>query len=454
MKISFNGAAKQVTGSCILLETKKTKFLIDCGIFQGGRFASEDNFKPFSFDPKEINFVILTHAHADHCARLPKLVAEGFNGKIYSTDPTRELVEIIMLDSAKVMAEEFKKYRLPPLYGEREVRKVFPLFWGLPYRKKQKLSSDVSIVFRDAGHILGSAIVEVYVREGLREKKLVFSGDLGNSPVPVVQDTEFIKGAEVVFIESTYGGKIHEPADLRVKMLRQAILETVDRGGVLMIPVFALERTQEVLYELNYLSESRQIPAVPVFLDGPLSIEAIGIYEKYHDFFDKESRSRIRDGDDLFKFPGLEYTRTVAQSKKINRTPPPKIILAGGGMLNGGRMVFHLKEYLDSSKNHLLIISYQSEGSLGRRLLRGDKEINIEGKKIRVKAKVSAIGAYSSHADQPKLLHWLKKINSPKPKVVFIGHGEEKSSLMLADGIKQKLKLNPVIIEEGKFYEV
>jgi metallo-beta-lactamase family protein len=454
MKISFHGATSEVTGSCMLVETKKNKFLVDCGMFQGSRFAREENFEPWPFDPAEIDFILLTHAHIDHCGRLPKLYQDGFKGKIYSTNPTKELAEIILLDSAKVMKEEAMKHGFRILFKDKDVYGVMGLFWGMNYGVIEKITPTVSIRFRDAGHILGSAIIEIWVKEGLTKKKLVCSGDLGNHPAPIVRDTEMIDGADAVIIESTYGGRIHEPTEMRTTLLRQAILDSIGRGGVLMIPVFALERTQEVLYELNYLSETRQIPKVPVFLDSPLAINALDIYKRYTQLFDDESRKRIESGDDLFKFEGLQLTRTVDQSKKINKVSPPKVILAGSGMSNGGRILHHLKLYLPNEKNHLLIISYQAEGTLGRKLRDGAKNVLIDNEKVRVKAKVSAIGSYSSHADQPKLLHWLKNISKPKPKLVFVVHGEEKSSLMLEDGIKEKLKLPTQIPERGKIYEI
>lgn len=454
MKITFYGAAGEVTGSCTLVETKKTKFLVDCGMFQGSFFAQEKNFYPFEFNPQNLDFVLLTHAHIDHCGRLPLLIKNDFRGKIYCTPATKDLSEIILLDAAKVIKEEAIKYHREILYREKDVIQTMSHFWGIDYGVKQRLSSDVTIRFRDAGHILGSAIIEIWVKDGLKNKKIVFSGDLGNYPAPIVRDTEMIEGANIVIVESTYGGRIHEPSELRTEILRQVILDSIGRGGVLIIPIFALERTQEVLYELNYLHESKQIPKVPIFLDSPLAIEAVEIYKHYVHLFDEAAKTRMKEGDDLFRFDGLEFTRTVEQSKKINKVNPPKVILAGSGMSNGGRILYHFKLYLSNPKTHVLIISYQAEGTLGRALRDGAKKILIDKEKIAVKAKVTALGSYSSHADQPKLLHWLKEISHPKPKKIFIIHGEEKSSLMLADGIRQKLKINPQIAVRGESYEI
>jgi len=454
MKISFHGACQEVTGSCCLVETDQHRFLVDCGMFQGGQFAEERNLDPFGFDPKSIDFVLLTHAHMDHCGRLPKLYKKGFRGKVYCTAPTLDFAYLMMLDSARVILEEAETEYREPLYTVADVKKLIQYFEALPYRRERRLRPEVKVRFRDAGHILGSAIIEVWIKDKGEEKKLVFSGDLGNPPQPLVKDTEFIEGADYLITESTYGGRIHEPASLRLKMLRQAIIESVGKGGVLMIPSFALERTQEVLYELNYLVENKKVPPVPIFLDSPLAIKATEVYRKYSYLYDKESRALLAAGDDLFNFPGLEYTRTKRQSKKINRLPPPKIIVAGSGMCTGGRMVHHLKFYLSNPLNHLLIIAYQVPGCLGRKLLDGAKTVETAGERVKVKAKISAIGAYSSHIDQPKLLHWVKIMKKPKPGKVFVVHGEEKRNLMVVDGLRKKLGLKGIMPEQGKEYDI
>lgn len=453
MKISFHGAAGEVTGSCILVETDKTKFLVDCGIFQGGKYASEENLEAFKFKPEEIDFLILTHAHADHCGRLPKLYKDGFRGKIYSTMATRDLAEIILLDSAKIIAEESQKHGTERLYETEDVYDVMTCFWPVRYGELFRITHNIEIKLRDAGHILGSTLVECLIVENGTQKKIVFSGDIGNPPAPIVRNPEFIDGADLVVLESTYGGKTHEPSDTRTQKLRQIILESIGQGGNLLIPVFALERSQEVIYELNYLHETRQIPRVPIFMDGPLAIEAVEIYRKYIDLFDDESRERISSGDDIFNFSGLTYARTTEQSKEINNVPAPKVILAGGGMINGGRMIHHLKRNISGGRNHLLFISYQAQGTLGRKLLEGERKIYIDNEEFAVGAQISAIGAYSSHGDQPKLINWLSKMKSPVPKKILLDHGEPDSLQALKNGIKEKLKINSEIVEYGKNYE-
>ncbi|MFA6918916.1 MAG: MBL fold metallo-hydrolase, partial [Patescibacteria group bacterium] len=430
------------------------KFLVDCGMFQGSKYASEENLADFKFDPKEIDFLILTHAHADHCGRLPKLCKDGFGGKIYSTAATRDLAEIILLDSAKIIAEEAREHGIQALFEISDVYDAMTRFWPANYEEIVRITPEIEIRFRDAGHILGSASIECFIVEDGRQKKIVFSGDLGNPPAPIVRDPEVIDGADLVVIESTYGGKVHEPADTRVQKLRQVIVESIGQGGNLLIPVFALERSQEIIYELNYLHETRQIPKVPIFMDGPLAIEAIEIYRKYINLFDDESRERINSGDDIFNFDGLTYTRTVEQSKEINNVPSPKVILAGSGMINGGRMIHHLKRNISDANNHLLFISYQANGTMGRRLLDGANKIYINNEEFAVHAKISAIGAYSSHADQKKLIHWLSNIKKPIPNKILLDHGEQERLLGLQDGINKELKINSEIVRYGKCYEV
>lgn len=450
MKISFHGACREVTGSCYFLEAKNYKFLVDCGIFQGENFVSDKNLDPFAFYPKTIDYVFLTHAHLDHCGRLAKLYKDGFRGEVYCTDATKELTELMLLDAARIMARESRQNWEKPLYEETDVLELMKLFKTLDYNKQLKIRPDLKIRLKDAGHILGSAIFEIWAED----KKLVFSGDLGNSPTPILNDTQLVSGADYVFIESTYAGRTHESREEGLALLHKAILDSIGKKGTLMIPIFALEKVQEILYELNYLAENKKIPYVPIFLDSPLSIEAVKIYKDYVRMYNKASQALVKSGDDLFNFPGLVYTRLSQESKKINTTEGPKVILAGSGMLNGGRMPYHLKFNLGHSQNHLLIISYQVPGSLGRSILDGAKSVMIDNLRIPVKAKVSAIGAFSSHADHNDLMHWLRAIKTPKPKKVFVMHGEEEGSFVLGHDIKKKLKINFEVPEYNQSYEL
>ena len=454
MQLSFHGAVREVTGSCYLVETKTAKFLVDCGMFQGTRFAEDQNYQAFDFDPKTLDFVLVTHAHFDHVGRLPKLRLAGFRGPIYATEPTRALADILLRDAARIIVQEAAEDRHAPLYTEKDIPGLMRQFKVIGYRKKIKIAADVVVRFRDAGHILGSSSIELWLGRGQHQKKLVFSGDLGNPPVPLLHDTEFIDGADIVVMESTYGGRVHEPARMRHDMLRDIIRSTIKRGGTLMIPAFAIERTQELLYEFNHLIEEHEVPSVPVYVDSPMAIKVTRAYHDHRAFFDKASQKLMAAGDDIFHFPKLQLTSTVAQSKKINARKGPKVIIAGSGMMTGGRISHHLQRYLPDPKSQLLIIGYQAQGTLGRELFEGQKRVKIHKQTVQVKAAVTAIGAYSAHADQPKLLHWVKQMRRPKPRHVFLTHGEPKASQMLADGLAQKLRLTSTIPQPRKVYSL
>ena len=454
IKLSFHGACREVTGSCSLLEYANTKILVDCGAFQGEHFASEHNQEPFAFDPAEVKYLFLTHAHMDHCGRLPKLYKDGFRGKIYTTAATHELAEIMLLDAANIIAREALATKRAPLFSEEDVVNVMRLFSDLPYDEKTMLDGLFKVNFRDAGHILGSASMEFYFKDEGQEKKIVFSGDLGNSPSLIIRPTEFIEGADAVIVESTYAGVTHESKDEGLQKIKEAITGVIASKGVLMIPIFVIEKTQEILFELDYLSEHHEVPRVPMFLDSPLAIKAVAIYDKYKDLYNEESRALIKGGDDIFNFPGLTYTKTVEESKRINVTPAPKVILASSGMCVGGRIPHHLKLNLPDPNSQLVLVSYQAPGSLGRKLLRGDKEVLIDNEMVQVRAKVSLVNSYSSHADEPHLLEWVGKIQAPKPGKVFVNHGEEASSLLLATKIEANFGIKPTVPEYGQSYEI
>jgi metallo-beta-lactamase family protein len=448
MKISFHGACREVTGSCILVESEDVNFLIDCGMFQG-MDSHAKNLSSFGFDPKAIDFVLLTHSHLDHCGRLPKLYKEGFRGRIYSTAPTKDLTELVLLDAARIAEEE----QLDPLYTEKDIYPLMNFFTILKYGEERKINEKVRVVPRDAGHILGSVIYEVWVKDEGKEKKLVFSGDLGNSPAPIIRDPEVISGADALFIESTYGDRLHESRDDGKDILKKSIEDVVNKKGVLMIPILAIERAQEIIYELNSWAEKKEIPFVPMFLDSPLAIKATAIYEKYYDFFDEEAKGLVEKGDDLFDFDGLYFTRTREESNKAMEINPPKVIMAGSGMFDGGRINGYLKRYLGGSDNNLLIVSYQPPESLGRRLMEGDRFVEIEEKRIDVKANISSILSFSSHADQLQLVNWAEKINSPKPRKVFIVHGEEQAGISLSV-LLGKIVPQTVVPSYGEKYEI
>ncbi len=443
MKLHFFGATRIVTGSNYLLEiesdskTGNAKILIDCGIFQGTRYVEEKNYEDFPFNPKEIDFLLVTHAHLDHIGRIPKLYKDGFRGKIFTTRPTKDFARIMLEDGLDIMEKEAKNLKREPLFTITDIEASLKLMEGIDYGQKIDLTPEVSCQFRDAGHILGSAIIEVWA-DG---KKIVFSGDLGNPPVPLLKPTEFIDKADYIVIESTYGDRNHEAKKNRQDILENAIEDTAAKGGVLMIPAFALERTQELLYELNELVENHRIPQVPIFVDSPLAIKSLEIYKKYPDYYNKKATYLINSGDDLFKFPGLTFTETVEESKRINDIKPPKIIIAGSGMSTGGRILHHEIRYLPDPNSCLLIISYQVAGSLGRRVLDGEKEVKIFNETVPVRAEVKAVGAYSAHADQQGLYNWLVRFEEPA-KRIFVVHGEEGPALALVQLIRDHLGID------------
>jgi metallo-beta-lactamase family protein len=454
MKLSFHGACHEVTGSCAYLAGEKFKILIDCGFFQGDHLIQDRNRDPFPFEVSEIDFVLLTHAHLDHCGRLPKLYREGFRGKIYCTPPTKELAEIILLDTLKIITENAEEQAVPPLFSEDDVTGVMQLFQTVKYHESFVVSPELSFIAYDAGHILGSSSFKLTVLEEGVQKIILFSGDLGNPPAPLMNDPELLKGADFVVIESTYGGKEHEDRKVGIDKLRLAIKETASRHGVLLIPIFALEKVQEIIYELNSLVESHQVPLVSCYLDSPLASKALNIYKKYQSYFDEETKKTIKSGDDIFAFPGFNVIEDAEESRQLTTMHPPKIILAGSGMLNGGRMPKHLKHEIHNLNAQLLFVSYQSIGTLGRKLQDGAQMVKIENQEFEVKLKVNTADSFSAHSGEKELELWLHSLKNPKPRTVFVVHGEEASNQALADVVDTKLKSQAIISEQGLIYEL
>jgi len=443
--LTFHGGARSVTGANYLIETKHSKILVDCGLIQGTRHAEKENYKKFPYDAASIDAVLVTHAHIDHTGRLPKLVKEGFRGKIFMTRPTRDFTEIMLQDSQGIVAEEAEREGREPLYSKEDVVGTTQFIEGVEYGKKIQVTEDVRCRFRDAGHILGSAIIELWLdREASSAKretvKIVFSGDLGNPPVPLLRPTEYINEADYVVIETTYGDRLHEKREERKDLLEDAIEDACEKGGVLMVPAFALERTQELLYEINSLVENHQIHEVPVFIDSPLAIDATKIYRKYPEYYNKEATYLIESGDQVFQFPRLKFTYSTEESKAINDVPPPKIIIAGSGMSTGGRILHHERRYLPDPKSLLLIIGYQAAGTLGRRIFDGEKDVKIFEESIAVKCGVQAIGGYSAHADQEGLYKWVAHIKKgSRLKKIFAVQGEEGPALEFVQLVRDHL---------------
>ena len=465
VKISFFGGTEEVTGSNYLLEIDgnvssgkgKTRILVDCGLFQGSRVAEEKNSDPFPYKPSSIDALLVTHAHLDHVGRIPKLVKEGFKGKIYSTYPTKDFAQIMLIDSLGVLEKEAKRHNgARPIYQEEDVEKAMSLWEAKNYRENFEIGG-VNILFKDAGHILGSAIIEITDSKngesGAKKKKLVFTGDLGNSPEPLINPTETVNDASFMVTESTYGDRLHEDYSQADLKLERAIENIVKKKGTLMIPAFSLERTQRILYQINDLVENGKIPKIKIFLDSPLSIKATEVYKNYANLYNAEAKKSLLKGDDLFDFPGLVLTMESEESKKIHEVVPPKIIIAGSGMCNGGRIIHHLKNYLPSKNNTLLFVSYLAVGSLGRLLHDGEKLVNIMGEKIPVEAEIEKIGGYSSHADLNGLLGFAAKSADTLEKV-FVTHGELKSSSFLAQRLRDYLGVDAVAPTYGETREI
>jgi metallo-beta-lactamase family protein len=432
MTIISYGAAETVTGSCHLIEIESLNFIIDCGLFQGGKNLNKLNYEDFLFNPENLDFVILTHSHIDHCGLLPKLVKCGFSGHIYATEITADLLSIMLQDTAYINekdTEHENRRRLrqgkeprEPLYKMEDVEKTMPLVKGYNYNKEIKINDNVTFCFRDAGHILGSAIIELFITENNKEKKIVFSGDLGQKSVPIIQDPSLISTADYVYIESTYGDRIREEKEPRKEVLFQYIKKTIERGGKLLIPSFALERTQELLYILSELKkDNHDFPDINIYLDSPLAIKITEVFKKHPEVYDEEAASRK---DNPFDFPGFICTPSVSESIALNNLDKPAIIIAGSGMCNGGRIRHHFKHGIWDAKNTVLFIGYQAIGTLGRIILDGTKEIKMMGSTFAVKAEIARINSFSAHADQSGLTNWLKAFTD-QPEKVFLVHGEK-----------------------------
>jgi metallo-beta-lactamase family protein len=434
MQITSHGAAQVVTGSCHRVETEDFSFLIDCGMFQGGKDLARRNYEAFDFDPKDLDFMILTHGHIDHCGLLPKLVKQGFSGKIYASTATADLIPIMLRDAAYIQEKDTEhenkrrtRQGLPPrdpLYTLDEAEKVLPLLSPLEYRKPLSLGKSLEFILQDAGHVLGSAIVEILITEKSKHYKIFFSVDLGQNNVPIIEDPTLIEKADYIIIESTYGDRLHDTRLPRDKQILDVIKKTIGRGGKVFIPSFALERTQELLYTLSELqTKNKDFPNVPIYLDSPLAIKITEVFKNHPDLYDAEAKARK---DQPFSFPGLKCTPETEESKDISKSDEPSIVIAGSGMCTAGRIRHHLRHGIENPLNTVLFVGYQAPGSLGRVLLDGSKQIRMMGRVFDVKAEIQRIGSFSAHADQKGLTQWLQAF-TPKPAKVFLVHGEEKT---------------------------
>ncbi len=448
MKLTFYGGTGEATGSNYMLESGDTRIMIDCGLHQGSHYAEKENFESFAYDPKSIAAVFITHSHLDHIGRLPSLVKAGFSGTIYATGATKDFADLMLYDSEHLLLAEAEREKKPPLYTDEDIKTVMRLWRGLDYHAPVTVGP-FTVELYDAGHILGSAFIKVQA-EG---KSVVFSGDLGNSPAPIIKPLEALPDVDYCLIESTYGDRVHEDVGQRQELLERAIEDTVAAGGTLIIPTFAMERMQELLYHLHQLFVGGRIPRVPVFVDSPLAIKLTEVYKKHESYFNDETRKETRGGDDILNFPGLRLTLTTEQSKDINNITPPKIIMAGAGMSNGGRILHHEVRYLPDPKSTILFVGYQAPDSLGRRIQEGAPEVSIFGETIPVRCRKISIGGYSAHADQPHLLSWLSS-GRQSLKKVFVVQGEDSSSQALATKIRDNLALTVEVPKLGEMVEL
>ncbi len=456
MKITFLGAAENVTGSRFLVESGKSRILIDCGLYQEREFRTR-NWEAFPVEPAGIDNVILTHAHLDHCGYLPRLARKGFKGKIFCTPPTTGIAQISLLDSAKIQEEDakFKRkrhrregrkgaYPEVPLYTIDDAKNAFSYFENVPYQKQIQISSDIKATFYDAGHILGAAMIELKIAEDGKEKRCIFSGDIGRWNRPILCDPTVFAKADYVFMESTYGNRLHEEKEVPVEKLQRVIVETKEAGGNVVIPTFAIERAQELLFYISKLLREDKIPHLIVFVNSPMAINVTEVFKEYSDYFDKEAKALMGRGDSPFEFPLLKTTRSVAESKAINYIKGTSIIMAGSGMCTGGRIKHHLVHNITRPESTILFVGYQAKGTLGREILERPERVRILGQIYPVRARIEKINGISAHADRDELLRWASGFKKP-PEKTFIIHGEKEVAADFASTLRKSLKSEVIV---------
>ena len=449
IKLSFFGAAKNVTGSRYLLETNNAKILIDCGMYQERDYRGR-NWEPFPIEPSAIDTVLLTHAHVDHCGFLPKLVKDGFHGDIICTPATAEIAEIVLLDSAKLQVEdaEYKAKRHKkeeregpyphiPLYTVDDAKDTVKLFHGVQYNKETKIANNIEATFQDAGHILGSAMIKIIVKDGDNKRSILFSGDIGRPDKVILNDPTLFEEADYVIMESTYGDRYHQEVRDIDDSLEDVINETHQAGGNIIIPSFAIERSQELLYELNSLLLEKRIPPLLVFVDSPMANKVTKVFRDHPELFDEEMRDFLNDNHSPFSFGNLKYVNTVQESKAVNSIRGTSIIIAGSGMCTGGRVKHHIANNITNAANTLLFVGYQAIGTLGRIILDGAQEIRLFGKSFPMKMKVKRIEGFSAHAGKNELFDWVTNIKKA-PRRVFITHGEETAAMHFSNYLQEK----------------
>ena len=473
MKITFLGATKMVTGSNFLVEAAGKKFLVDCGMFQGKAEVEEENYRDFDYNPADIDFMLLTHAHIDHSGRIPKLYKEGFKGPIYAQKATCDLCGIMLPDSGHIqeMEAEWKnKKRLrkgqevrEPLYTVEDAVNCLEIFVPVKYDEIIQVDENIFVRFNDAVHMLGSSIIEVWVKEGTEETKTVFSGDIGNNDIPLLSAPTMIDNCDYLVMESTYGSRLHMKNDQKAEMFLDIVSETIDNGGTVVIPSFAVGRTQEILYELDKIKDKRDdeefrrkyktLMKVPVYVDSPLAISATEVFRKNTDLFEDEVKEKMEQGDNPLEFPGLKFTQTAEESKALNESKEPSIIISASGMCDVGRIKHHLKHNIWNPKSTILFVGYQAPGTLGYSIVNGAKKVTIFGEEFAVNARIEYIEGYSGHADQEWLMNFIYSFIS-KPKHIFLVHGEEDSEDVLKDKIIEGTGIGVTIPDFGETYEL
>lgn len=473
MKITFLGAARTVTGSNFLVEGAGKKILIDCGMYQGKAEDEFQNDEPFEFSVDEIDYVLLTHAHIDHSGRIPKLYKQGYRNPIVTTKATCDLCSIMLPDSGHIqeMESEWKNKKrkrkgkdvIEPMYTAEIARQCLEIFRPVSYDEIIEINENINVRFNDAGHMLGSSIIELWIKEEGVDKKIVFTGDLGNNDIPLLSAPTMIADADYLVMESTYGGRLHIRNDEKAEAFLNIVYETIKKGGTVVIPSFAVGRTQEILYELNHLKEVQDneefrekydlLMHTPVYVDSPLAISATEIFKENMELFDEETQELIKSGDNPLEFPGLNFTRTADESKELNEKNEPAIIISASGMCEVGRIKHHLKHNIWNPNSTILFVGYQAPGTLGRKIVDGEKKVKIFGEEISVHARIEYIEGYSGHADQEALMHFVYSFLK-KPQHIFLVHGEIEGQNTLKEKIISQTNIPVSIPEYGETYNL
>ena len=473
MKVTFLGATKTVTGSNFLVEGAGKKFLVDCGMYQGSAADEFENEAPFLFNVDEIDFMLLTHAHIDHSGRIPKLYNEGYRNEVIATKATCDLCSIMLPDSGHIqeMEAEWKNKKrerkgektIPPIYTAEDAAKSLEIFRPVQYNEIVDIDENIKARFNDAGHMLGSSIIEVWITENGETKKIVFTGDLGNNDIPLLSPPTMISDADYLVMESTYGNRLHMRNDDKAEIFLNVVYETLEKGGTVVIPSFAVGRTQEILYELNRIKDKKddeefskkyqKLMSVPVYVDSPLAISATEVFKENMNLFNEETQAIINEGDNPLEFNGLKFTRTADESKALNASEESSIIISASGMCEVGRIKHHLKHHLWEPNSTILFVGYQAPGTLGRKLVDGEKKVKIFGEEIAVNARIEYIEGYSGHADQEWLMNFVYSFTTP-PKHIFLVHGEPEGQIVLKQKLEDNTNIPITIPDYGETYEI